>query len=763
MSFLIEKNILEKYYEEPGITEIHIPEEVEKIKYCAFENCTLLQSVLLPESLTEIGSSAFKGCTSLHSVLLPANLTEIGYRAFEDCTSLQSVLLPANLTEISDCAFKNCISLRSIHIPNKVKFIGADAFRNCKELRDITFAGAPKTIGMFAFYGCWNLNRIQGENKNKAAEYVKDFMKRMQAGEMTIEEGGTLYKLSKSKGSVAVKEFSNIVCHHHPQEGNICTFTYEFNKYSANEHFVVFPTKIGKAKVSRVVCKNIPDDATVYCGGDYYDKLNRTSRALTAVEWLCENKMVRKDASPKIQAFIKKYSDDVARALQGCDEVAAFERFIQIAKPKALLLEKMIEDAQGKPEIIAILLDAKNNNSEKTKTDSKLSLDDIPKMTVKELSKLWTYHPGKVESGETYIEITNYKGHEKHVVIPEFIGKRRVYRISGVFPEWVESVEIQWNDIEIECSFRNCTAMADKDGFIAVDVGNRKVLTDYIGPEDAEILTIPEGITENRSGAFKNAKKVRKIVFPKSYKIVSYLSGCSQLQEAVLNDGLEIIGQMAFMGCKILKKIYIPESVNKIGGAALDKSTTIYGKSDSFIKEYADAYKMDFVEGKPESLDLSQDFFVDDGVLTRYFGKKAEVVIPENVVVIGSSVFEKNHSIKSVVIPNGVKKINVSAFNNCIKLSEVSFPETVENIDGFAFNDTNLKKIAFFDGIKTIGDYAFFNCCHLEEVHLPASLINIGDKAFGYIIKRAELTIYAPAGSYAETYAKENNIPFIAE
>jgi hypothetical protein len=24
-------------------------------------------------------------------------------------------------------------------------------------------------------------------------------------------------------------------------------------------------------------------------------------------------------------------------------------------------------------------------------------------------------------------------------------------------------------------------------------------------------------------------------------------------------------------------------------------------------------------------------------------------------------------------------------------------------------------------------------------------------------------TIYAPAGSYAETYAKENNIPFVAE
>ena len=25
------------------------------------------------------------------------------------------------------------------------------------------------------------------------------------------------------------------------------------------------------------------------------------------------------------------------------------------------------------------------------------------------------------------------------------------------------------------------------------------------------------------------------------------------------------------------------------------------------------------------------------------------------------------------------------------------------------------------------------------------------------------LTIHAPAGSYAETYAKENNIPFVAE
>ena len=42
-------------------------------------------------------------------------------------------------------------------------------------------------------------------------------------------------------------------------------------------------------------------------------------------------------------------------------------------------------------------------------------------------------------------------------------------------------------------------------------------------------------------------------------------------------------------------------------------------------------------------------------------------------------------------------------------------------------------------------------------MYLPQSVKQIRDYAFAYCPK---LTIHAPADSYAEQYAKENNIPF---
>ena len=46
------------------------------------------------------------------------------------------------------------------------------------------------------------------------------------------------------------------------------------------------------------------------------------------------------------------------------------------------------------------------------------------------------------------------------------------------------------------------------------------------------------------------------------------------------------------------------------------------------------------------------------------------------------------------------------------------------------------------------------------EVAIPAGVTRIEDGAFDDC---PNLTIHAPAGSYAETYAKENNIRFEAE
>ena len=75
----------------------------------------------------------------------------------------------------------------------------------------------------------------------------------------------------------------------------------------------------------------------------------------------------------------------------------------------------------------------------------------------------------------------------------------------------------------------------------------------------------------------------------------------------------------------------------------------------------------------------------------------------------------------------------------------------------FAFTDY-VEKVVLSDGVTTIGAHAF-NTSELKEITIPASVTEIGDGAFYATL----VTIHAPSGSYAETYAKENNIPFVAE
>ena len=91
---------------------------------------------------------------------------------------------------------------------------------------------------------------------------------------------------------------------------------------------------------------------------------------------------------------------------------------------------------------------------------------------------------------------------------------------------------------------------------------------------------------------------------------------------------------------------------------------------------------------------------------------------------------------------------------------DIEIPETVTTI-GMAFQKcASLVQLVIPEGVETIGEEAFQNCSSLERVQLPKSLRVIGKGAFSGCPK---LTLHVPAGFYPEYYAKENNIPFVAE
>ena len=83
-----------------------------------------------------------------------------------------------------------------------------------------------------------------------------------------------------------------------------------------------------------------------------------------------------------------------------------------------------------------------------------------------------------------------------------------------------------------------------------------------------------------------------------------------------------------------------------------------------------------------------------------------------------------------------------------------------EIADGAFFGCEIMESLTIPEGVLCIGRQVFDRCCNLKDLHLPASVARI-DSYIGSM--RSNLTIHAPAGSYAEQYAKKNNIPFVAE
>ncbi len=407
----------------------------------------------------------------------------------------------------------------------------------------------------------------------------------------------TQFTIEKHRDSYEIKEFAN-VCFRVGSPSKGSGYEYYFGS-DRTPREITIPDQIDGLPVTKIAVKCLPGDAIVFCRADLYPKLTRETKASTARAFLEEPARFEAEEADQIKAFVKKYSEDVAHALCGSDCAEAYVRFLELAKTKPEMLEKLADSAEGNAEIKALLL---NKSSGKKAEDLTF---EPKKMTVTEFKKLWTYseYPSK-ETGEKLIRLSNYKGTDEHVVIPFALGKKQITQIEGMFPATVTSVEFENPDIEIRCSFRNCKAMADENGFIIVHAPGRSILTDYIGERELEILRIPDGVTENTYGTF-HGLKVKKVILPPGFKKLAggTFSDCIDLQSAELPEGLEEIGQLAFGDCRSLKRLYIPASVNIVGLFDFRKNAEIYGEPGTAAQSYAVEHGIPFHEGQiPEEV-----------------------------------------------------------------------------------------------------------------------------------------------------------------
>ena len=242
-------------------------------------------------------------------------------------------------------------------------------------------------------------------------------------------------------------------------------------------------------------------------------------------------------------------------------------------------------------------------------------------------------------------------------------------------------------------------------------------------------LVIPDKLTALNSRVFSGMSGITSLVIGES--VTSIHTGNDRFPYSALG-GMTGVTEVTFTGLRA------PTVTGDYGYTPygpfqyMSKLETVYVPAGAY-SDYASAYKAYLPStARMKAIGATEDFQIDDGVLTAYFGNGGEVIIPEEVTEIGTSAFQNCTALTKVTIPESVTTIGNSAFRGCTGLTEVTIPGSVTTIGGYAFcGCTSLTEVVFSEGLQKIWGCAFDGCTALRGVAFPASLTTIGFFAFG--------------------------------
>ena len=322
-------------------------------------------------------------------------------------------------------------------------------------------------------------------------------------------------------------------------------------------------------------------------------------------------------------------------------------------------------------------------------------------------------------------------------------------------------------------------------------------ITKYTG--SSKSVSIPakidgKTVTAIAANAFKECTAISEIKFPNSIEYIGGFAfeGCKGLRYVILPASLKEINGSAFIGCSSLEEIY----TDKQNRNFVTVDGVLFNRDRTTLLAYPTGRKGAYTV--PDTVTRIHDYaFGERNALTK-------VVIPSSVKTIGFNAFEYCAALKKASLANGLEEIETGAFNGCKALTDITLPASAKRIHSFAFAECHsLKTIALPEGLTLLDFSVFEKCYSLRFIKLPSTLRRIYANALGYctslesirlpagtdelfglafcecrnlksvtiLNKNARidkiafdncrmLTIYGKQGSTAETYAKQNGIPF---
>ena len=287
---------------------------------------------------------------------------------------------------------------------------------------------------------------------------------------------------------------------------------------------------------------------------------------------------------------------------------------------------------------------------------------------------------------------------------------------------------------------------------IVIPDGIREIEPDaFANCKTLKSVVIPEGVEKIWTDAFEGCVNLKNITFPNSLKQINQNPRCLEdtkwykeypkgqviagkylykytddEEEVVIEEGVEIIGQKAFLRNQTIRKVIIPSSVKEMHACIFMDCTNL------------------------EKVEMANGI---ESISSYAFGNCVnleEINLPSSVVKLSNDVFAGCKNLKTVNLPDSLKELDGGAFLGCKSLEILHLPENVEGITdsrigwnhqigGALFKDCEkLREVSFPKGIKKILEETFAGCTSIQRIIVENPDMMFGKDTFGKKAKYPE-------------------------
>lgn len=287
--------------------------------------------------------------------------------------------------------------------------------------------------------------------------------------------------------------------------------------------------------------------------------------------------------------------------------------------------------------------------------------------------------------------------------------------------------------IEIPSSVKSIYSLGC-DNLVSLKIGSTEDMSEIADGEGAIIF--------DRS--FLGLECLEEVIIGNHVQIIgeNAFSICEALEYVYLGSGIEEIGKGAFSYCTALESIRIPQKTVSIEDGAFSECEKLTSINIPKTVKNIGIGALALTNIKEIALDDENDSFcLENGILytkdkTRLIictpdGQREVVTVANETTTIDAYAFVEKKEIKQIILPQGLIEILNGAFYGCEGLQGVNIPSSVIEIGKEAFAlCSSLKSIEIPQGIYQIQNGTFLGCASVEEIIIPDSVKILGRAAF---------------------------------